>query len=110
MKAKLKGIDMWNKIEEDQDGLALIKLLQNITFHKDGSKQYMMELVEAENSLYFYFSVQRKHMTLEKYLSEIKARVQICESPNLNVRATKAVATILAVEDSIGFSDRNNKD
>jgi len=39
MRLKLEGMDTWDKIEDDRDGMALIKPMQDITFHKDGSKQ-----------------------------------------------------------------------
>jgi len=96
------------KIEEDQDGLALIKLLQDITFHKDGSKQSMMELVESEKSLYSCF--QRKENILEIFTSKFKVRVQACEPFDLNIGATKAAAIILAVEDGVDFRNTTNKE
>ena len=52
MRSKLEGMDTWDKIEEDQDGLALVKMLHDTTFHKDGSNQSMVELVEEDKSIY----------------------------------------------------------
>ena len=41
--------------QSKKNGLELVHLLQNITFQKDGSKHYIMELVESERNLIMCF-------------------------------------------------------
>ncbi len=40
-------MDGYETVEKDQDGLKLIKLLRKAYFEKDGTKQAILEIVEA---------------------------------------------------------------
>ena len=66
-------MDTWTNIEEKMDGLGLVKLLQDITFQQNGSKQSFLEIVEAVRNLYVSF--QKEDQSLEDYTKEFKMRL-----------------------------------
>ncbi len=47
METKLQSMDGFEAVEEDQDGLELIKLLWKAYFEQDGTEQAILEIVKA---------------------------------------------------------------
>ena len=52
---KLSSIEGWDIVQEEKNGLELVQSLHNINSQKDGSKHYMLELVEAQRNLMLCF-------------------------------------------------------
>ena len=77
MKTKLRGMEGWSEVEEDQDGIKMTKLLHRVYFDTDGSKQSMREMVLADKKLYLCF--QKKEWSLDEYTREFLARKEVCE-------------------------------
>ena len=68
MKQEKPGMPGWEEINDDQDGISLIKLLHKVYFDTDGSKQSMQEIVTAHKKL--YLGCQRKDWSLDEYTRE----------------------------------------
>ena len=77
MKTKLRGMLKWKDIKDSQDGILLVKMLHQIYFDQDGSKQSMWEIVTPDKKLYLYF--QKKDWSLDKYTREFNARKEVCK-------------------------------
>ena len=75
MKIKLAGMPEFEQLKTDQDGVGLANLLRRIYFDQDGSKQAMVELVEANKTMYLCW--QRPGMSLDDYTREFRSRVQV---------------------------------
>ena len=102
MRGKLQGMETWTVIEEKMDGLGLIKLLQDITFQQDGSKQSILEIVEAVRSLYVCF--QRKDQSLEDYTKEFKMRLQVIETLGISVGEDNASVKLICAEEGLDWT------
>ena len=48
MMSKLSGMAAYDTLSDDQDGIGLVKLLREIYFEQDGTRQKMHEIVAAE--------------------------------------------------------------
>jgi hypothetical protein len=77
MKTKLRGMQGWSEIEDNQDGIKMIKLLHRVYFDTDGSKQSVREMVLADKKLYICY--QKKDWSLDDYTREFVARQEVCE-------------------------------
>ena len=42
MRSKLLGMEGWETVQEEKNGLYLVQLLQNITFQKDNSNNSIL--------------------------------------------------------------------
>ena len=51
MRKKLRSFSGWDRAEDDQDGIELVKLLHSVHFEQNGSKQSMIEIVNAKKKL-----------------------------------------------------------
>ena len=51
MRTKLRSLSGWDRAEDDQDGIELVKLLHSVHFEQNGSKQSMIEIVNAKKKL-----------------------------------------------------------
>jgi len=84
----------WSEIDESQDGLKLIKLIQDITHKRDETAQAMLDVVRANKEL--MLCIQSEHMSLASYLAEFKARVEVIKGaggkPGLHGAAIKLVS------------------
>ena len=77
MLSKLSGMAEYDGLDDDQDGIRLVKLLREIYFEQDGTRQAMAELVAADKRLMLCW--QRPGWTLEEYTREFRARVKVAE-------------------------------
>ena len=50
MMSKLQGMAAYDTLSDDQDGIGLVKLLREIYFEQDGTRQKMHEIVTAEKN------------------------------------------------------------
>ena len=77
METKLESMSTYEVIVTTQYGLGLIELLKNIYFEQDGSKQQLVEIVDADKRLMLCW--QGPGMGIDEYTREFKARVQMCD-------------------------------
>ena len=100
MKTKLRGMEGWTEIEENQDGIKLVKLLHRVYFNTDGSKQSMREMVLADKKLYLCF--QKKDWSLDEYTREFQARHEVCDeigsSPGQCLQSARLAASADGVD------------
>ncbi len=78
METKLQSMDRYEAVEEDQDGLEIIKLLRKAYFEQDSTKQAILEIVKADKRLMLCW--QKPGMTIALYTREFKACVEVCEA------------------------------
>ncbi len=74
MKMKLESTADFQRIEDEQDGIGLLKLLHSIYFQHDGAKQNIMELVKTEKKLFLIY--QGKNESLDSYTRNFKALLE----------------------------------
>ncbi len=55
MVSKLETMAGWIKVEEDQDGMGIIKLVHGSIFAQDGSRQSIAEYVSVMKKLFLHF-------------------------------------------------------
>ena len=56
----------WETSQEEQNWLELVQLTQNFTFQNNGSKYFIIELVESERNIIMWF--QRNTISVDNYL------------------------------------------
>ena len=56
----------WETSQEEQNLLELVQLTQNFTFQNNGSKYFIIELVESERNIIMWF--QRNTISVDNYL------------------------------------------
>ncbi len=83
METKLESMSTHETIISSQGGLGLIKILKNIYFKQDGSKQQLAEIVDADKRLMLCW--QQPGMTIDEYMREFKARFQMSNELNSNI-------------------------
>ena len=52
MKTKLRSLDAFDQVAEDQDGIGLIALVRNVYHKKDQAHHSMLDLVRADKALH----------------------------------------------------------
>ena len=56
----------WETSQEEQNLLELVQLTQNFTFQNNGSKYFIIELVESERNIIMW--LQRNTISVDNYL------------------------------------------
>ena len=64
MKQKLCGMPGWKVIDNDQDGISLIKFIHKVYFDTDGPKHSIQDIVTVHKKLFLCF--QKKDWSLDK--------------------------------------------
>ncbi len=77
MISKLKMMAGWIKIEEEQDGMGLIKLVHGAIFTQDGSRQSIAKYVSTMKKLFLL--IQGKDMSIVEYRKTFNALLDISE-------------------------------
>ena len=78
METKLESMAGFEAVVNDLDGLGLIKLLRKAYFEQDGTKQAMLEIVEADKRLMLCW--QKPGMTIDTYTRDFKAKINVREA------------------------------
>ena len=95
MEMKLQSIKDWEKVEDDQDGLELAKLICDVLHQKDEKEQSALECVAADKALFLCY--QKAHQTTAEYLETFKAHVDVCKSTSGGVPGNyEAIAASIA--------------
>ena len=87
----------WEAIDDNQDGISLIKLLHKVYFNTDVSKQSIQEIVTAHKKLFLCF--QKKDWSLDEYTREFTARHKVCKQLGFSPGQSLYTARIAALED-----------
>ncbi len=95
METKLQSMDGYKAVEEDQDGLELIKLLQKAYFEQESTKQTILKIVEADKRLMICW--QRPGMSINSYTRIFKMCIEVCEAVGRGIGAS-GPSTKLACE------------
>ena len=66
MRSKISGMEGWETSQEEQNLLELVQLTQNFTFQNNGSKYFIIELVESERNIIMW--LQRNTISVDNYL------------------------------------------
>ncbi len=78
METKLQSMVGFEDVVDEQDSLKLIKLLWKAYFEQDGTKQAILEIVEANKRLMLCW--QKPGMSIDTYTREFKACIEVCEA------------------------------
>ena len=100
IKTKLKSLSGWEKANDDQNGIELVKLLHSIHFEQDGSKQSMLEIVTATKKLFLCY--QRESWDLDYYTREFNARAQVCKEAGGEAGTGEAITKLVAEAEKPG--------
>jgi hypothetical protein len=77
MRAKLEGLDSYEKMKGGFDTIALIKAIKGLTYQFDGQKYHSMALHQAKNR--FYNLYQGREMTNAQFLDKFQTCVAIVD-------------------------------
>jgi hypothetical protein len=82
MKTKLLKMDSWAKTSATQDGIALLKTIQDISHKKDGGANAttILDLVRIHKNMFLVHQAQTE--LLSSYLAKFKGTVDVVESSN----------------------------
>ena len=95
METKLQSMVGYETMQNDLDGLELVKMLRKAYFEQDGTKQAILEIVEADKRLMLCW--QKPGMTIDSYTREYKACIEVCEAVGSGI-GISAPSTKLACE------------
>ena len=87
MITKLEMMAGWIKIEEEQDGIGLIKLVHSAIFSQDGSWQSIAEYISVMKKLFLLF--QGKGMSIAEYAKAFNALLDVAEQAGVVLGGTK---------------------
>ena len=110
MKQKLQGMPGWEAINDNQDGISLIKLLHKVYFDTDESKQSIQEIITAHKKLYLWF--QKKDWSLDEWTREFTARQEVWEQLGFSPGQSLYTARMATSEDGESYdtSSEGNDD
>jgi hypothetical protein len=109
MEMKLQSMKDWEKVEDDQDGLELAKLIRDILHQKDEKEQSALECVAADKALFLCY--QKAHQTTAEYLETFKARVDVCKSTSSGVPGnSNTIAESIATSVGLDYGVLTDKD
>jgi hypothetical protein len=77
MRAKLEGLDSYEKMKDGFDMIALIKAIKGLTYQFDGQKYHSMALHQAKKR--FYNLYQGREMTNAQFLDKFQTCVTIVD-------------------------------
>jgi hypothetical protein len=82
MKTKLLTMDSWAKTSATQDGIALLKTIQDISHKKDGGANAttILDLVRMDKDMFLIHQAPTE--LLSSYLAKFKGAVDVVESSN----------------------------
>ena len=101
MKNKLEGMDGYEKIKKDQDGIGLRQELQKVMQQRDGTKGKMVSIVGLDKKLFCLW--QGKEQSLESYLSAHIGLVDAIKATGGAPGYSLAAARVVAEEENIKY-------
>ena len=100
MKNRLEGMDGYEEVKEEQDGIALRGMLQQVMQQRDGQQNKMIQVVALDKKLFTLW--QGQDQSLESYLSAHVGLVDAIKAngghPGLSHAAAKVVADEMGLD------------
>ena len=100
MKNRLESMDGYEEVKNEQDGIALRRMLQQVMQQRDGQKNKIVSVVALDKKLYTLW--QGQDQSLESYLSAHVGLVDAIKAtgghPGYSHAATKVVADELGID------------
>ena len=103
METKLESMAGFDTVKDDLDGLGLIKLLRKAYFEQDGTKQAMLEIVEADKRLMLCW--QKPGMTIDAYTRDFKAKIDVCEAVGSAIGASDTTTKLVCTTEGEDYGD-----
>ena len=72
MKAKLPGMNGYNDTVNESDGIALLILIEAVSYQRETKNETMLDIVRADQDL--YTTTQHEHQSARKYLESLRTR------------------------------------
>ena len=111
METKLQSMDGFEIVQDNLNGLELIKLLWKAYFEQYGANQAILNIVEANKKLMLFW--QKSVVTINKYTWEFKACIEVCEvvcSGNWVSKLSMKLACVTSDKDYDRLKDLVNGD